>query len=255
MRTNSGQETLKAGLLAILLATGTTAAAQDQRLFWIGPDAGCDHATIQQALADGAGELASDELRLSIDYQQSGTVVLPVGLHVRGGFSACKGEASGTYTALYAPAMQPLFVIEPGEAGASSILSNLRLFGDHFGPRKGGVIRMERGSSSLVLDNVVIRNGSANEGGAIYMAGGANRLELRNTQLATNEAVMGGGIYCSEGSTVLLHSGRIEDNTARFAGGGLFAQPGCDVVADPARLARIVVGNRVQDQEIAGLTR
>ena len=255
MRTNCAQAILQAGLFAGIIATGTPAAAQDQRVFWIGPGEKCDHATIQQALAEGAGKQPRDELRLSLDYQQSGMVRLPVGLNVRGGFSACKGDPSGTYTALHAPARQPLFVIEPGEAGASSIFSDLRLFGDNFGPGKGGVIRMERGSSSLVLDNVVIRNGSANEGGAIYMTGGANRLELRSTRLATNEAVMGGAIYCSKGSTVLLYSGRIEDNTAKSAGGGLFAQPGCEVIADPALLARIVVGNRVQDQEIAGLAR
>jgi hypothetical protein len=246
---------LQSSVLACSLIICTTAWSQQSRVFWIGPGEACDHATIQEALGSSAGQQPRDELRLSLHYRHSGTARLAAGLHVRGGFEGCKGRHSGTYTNLHAPATQPLFVLESGSENASSTFANLRLFGDNFGPRKGGVIRMERGTANLVLDNVIIRNGSANEGGAIYMAGGNNRLELRDTQLTANEASMGGGIYCADGSTVTLLSGRIEGNTAQFAGGGLFAQPGCEVVAEPARLARIVVGNRVQDQEIAGLVR
>lgn len=255
MKSNYRKKITLASILAGSLAVCATALPQEPRAFWVGPEEACDYTTIQQALDAGAGHRPRDELRLSRQIHHSGMAKLPAGLHVRGGFESCRGKPSGTYTALYAPATQPLFVIESGAAETSSTLADLRLFGDNFGPRQGGVIRMERGTTNLVLDNVVIRNGSANEGGAIYMAGGANRLELRDTQLTANEATMGGGIYCADGSTVELRSGRIEGNTAQFAGGGLFAQPGCELVADPARLARIVVGNRVQDQEIAGLAR
>jgi hypothetical protein len=247
------QEIFRASLFAGLLAVGTTAVSEEKREFWIGPDQACDYTSIQQALAEGAGSQAHDELRLSLQYRHSGMARLPTGLDIRGGFSACKGAASGTHTALYAPARQSLFVIEPAEEGTSSVFTDLRLVGDNFGPKQGGVIHMERGASILILDNVVIQNGSANEGGALFMAGGANHLELRNTQLAANEAVLGGGIYCKGGSTVALQSGRIEDNTAQLAGGGVLARAGCRVVADPDRIARIVVGNRVQEQEIAGL--
>lgn len=246
---------LQACILAGALIVSSTALSEEALVFWIGPDELCDYATIQQALEASPGPQPRDELRLSLRYTHSGTTRLPAGLHVRGGFESCKGKSSGTYTALYAPATQPLFVIEGGIADASSVLADLRLFGDTFGPRQGGVIHMERGTSNLILDNVVIRNGSANQGGAIYMAGGNNRLELYDTQLTANEARMGGGIYCADGSTVTLRSGRIEGNSAQFAGGGLFAQPGCEVIAEPELLARIVVGNRVQDQEIAGLVR
>jgi len=253
MNTGYGQAIFQASIFAGLLAIGTTAVSQEKREFWIGPDEACDYTTIQQALEQGAGSQPHDELRLSLQYRHSGMARLAAGLDIRGGFSACKAAASGTHTALHAPARQSLFVIEPATDGASSIFTDLRLVGDNFGPRQGGVIHMERGRSSLVLDNVLIQNGSASEGGALFMAGGSNHLELRNTQLAANEAVLGGGIYCNKGSTVALQSGRIEDNTAQFAGGGVFARPGCRVIADPDRIARIVVGNRVQDQEIAGL--
>jgi len=253
MKRRIRHHSLTRGLLAGAIALSTTAWAQDQRVFWIGPDAACEYATIQEALAASAGTQPYDELRLSLDYRHSKQVSLPNGLNVRGGFAGCEGRSSGTYTVLHAPAMQPLFVIAASNTGSSSTLTDLQLIGDNFGPRQGGVIRMEPGSSWLVLDNVLIRNGSAIEGGAIYMAGGGNRLEIRDSQLADNEAVAGGGIYCSEGSTVALHSGRIEENTAQAAGGGLFVQPGCELVAEPADIARIVVGNRVKEQEIAGL--
>lgn len=253
MNIGYGQEIFRASMLTALLAIGTDAVSQEKREFWIGPDEACDYMTIQQALDHGAGSEPHDELRLSLQYGHSGATRLPAGLDIRGGFSACKSASSGTHTALHAPARQSLFVIEPAEDGASSVFTDLRLVGDNFGPRQGGVIHMERGASSLLLDNVLIQNGSANEGGAVFMAGGANRLELRNTQLAANEADLGGGIFCNEGSTLSLQSGRIENNSAQFAGGGVFARPGCKVIADPDRIARIVVGNRVERQEIAGL--
>ncbi len=238
------------GLIVSAIILSAIAVAQEQRIFWIGPDGECDHSTIQKALTAGAGERFDDELRLSLAYSHSGMIRLPAGIVVRGGFSACKGKFSGTYTALHAPAMESLFVIEPGDTSAPTEFSYLRLSGDNLGPIRGGVIRMLPGWSGLILKNVVIQHGNANQGGAIYLGAGA-KIELHDTLISANEAIRGGGIYCETGSSVLLNSGRIEDNIAQLAGGGLFAQHGCKIVADPDTLARMVAGNRVENQEVA----
>lgn len=212
----------------------------------MGPEASCDHASIQAALADGAGSAAGDEVRVSLSYSHSGMVTIGGDLTLRGGFESCRGQVTSDRSALYAPPMDPLFVLE---AGHRLELLDLRLVGDNSGPRDGGVIRMQPGRIVLVLDDVLIENGNAVRGGAIFMAGDGNRLEMNETQIAGNTAVTGGGVYCARGAELSLHSGRIEGNSATLAGGGIYVEAGCNLPDEPNRLSRVVADNHVTSDQ------
>jgi hypothetical protein len=81
----------------------------------------------------------------------------------------------------------------------------------------GGFVN--RSTSSVFLNNVLIRQNSAPNGGGFYNQG--TYVEVRNSQIDNNTADMGGGIYNYSFGQVLLLDTVLSDNDSLNFGGGV----------------------------------
>ncbi len=257
---NSRHWTLFAAL--VLLAMGLNQAQAQLgggslTTLWVGPDAQCDYATLQQAIDEiSCGPVApcSRRIRLSRFYQHvGGTVVLDKSIDFSGGWSSCRGTANTsvrTELSLNSGQGGPLFDIQPGSSALSSQFSELTLVGREFFPTtSGGVILMRPGPATLILNNSTVQFGNASFGGGIALQGDGSELRIIDSVIENGTAVVGGGIHCGGGGRINFLSGEIRNNTAEIAGGGLSLESGCELVGSVAGRNRYILNNRVSDMQ------
>ena len=80
----------------------------------------------------------------------------------------------------------------------------------------------EAETASTVLENLVVRNGSANSGGGMYVSGSPT---IRNCVFTDNSAVLGGGVHCYLGRPSLSEC-RFTSNITTQNGGGMWNENG-----------------------------
>ena len=86
---------------------------------------------------------------------------------------------------------------------------------------KGGGIWVANDSESILIENCIIENNTANEGAAYAVDDEANDI-IKNTLIVNNTALQnGGGLYTYYGS-ITLNSVTISKNTAGNRGGGIY---------------------------------
>jgi len=120
-----------------------------------------------------------------------------------------------------APDFRILFIASTGDLTLNdlSILNGAAVGGNE----NGGGIYLN--GSSLVLDNVVLENNTANLfGGGIYNDEGT--LTITSSSINNNQAPVGAGLHVLSGNTVIDGDSTITNNTALYDGGGIRSQDG-----------------------------
>jgi CSLREA domain-containing protein len=108
--------------------------------------------------------------------------------------------------------------------GTTAAISNVIIVGGNgVGTLDSGFGGGIRNAGSLTLDNVTVRNNSANfSGGGIIQFAGSN-LNVNNSIISGNTATNGGAIYSlSNGGLMNINNSTISNNMASSDGGGIF---------------------------------
>jgi predicted outer membrane repeat protein len=90
-------------------------------------------------------------------------------------------------------------------------------------------------SSSLIINDLSLRQGFADSGGAILVGGGST-LELNDSTLTNSVANRGAGLSAEPGSQVILNNSTIRSNRADDIGGGIYAGTGATVTINHSNL-------------------
>lgn len=190
-------------LFALVLIAALVPASR-AAVFTVGSGAGCNHDTIQAAIAAAQNSPGVDVVRISrsaIYAQQELLVDTGQELELVGGYDTCgSATPSGTTT------------ISGAGGNARQVL---RVYA-----RDGGVIRLRH------LTITGGDNTSDGEGGGIYFEGNG-RLEVHDSLISQNTAGYGAGIYARSaqaGSASLVFGQNVvvANNTARRSGGGVY---------------------------------
>ncbi len=243
--------TLLARSLALLCAA-LIAAPAHAALFWVGSDAGCTHATLQEAInaaqANGPGE---DEIRVrGVIWLNQNLSIQDQSLIIDGGWNGCgsgaqrsnrsvlsAGASAGTY------GTNPVMQIQVLGLAQSIRLRNLIIQDGFSQDTNGGGLRVE-GRVSVVLENVALNHNYVwGSGGGMYVNGlgvaTMATVELHQYVTVSNNRAdtYGGGIY-GRYANIHIRSDQtdIVGNNAGFGGGiaalqstsikvGAFGQP------------------------------
>ncbi len=239
--------TLILTLICVYALPGTSARAA---ALWVGPDANCDHSSLQAAI----NALGQDSGNHSI-LLKAGTLAIPNGVHlalpssnisIQGGMSACGSlaELPGQRTVLNASGGNhgTAMIIDAGDRSTRQIiqLRGLQISGGSsetgpFDNPEGGGLEV-RGHVTVVLGTLMrVEGNESGKGGGVYMRGASStrraELEIRlGTVISDNSAsTRGGGVYCDDHGTILFERGEVIFNEAE-TGGGFDLRGGCALV-------------------------
>lgn len=239
-------------LLRLLGALGLAGSVAAQTVS-VGPGAGCDFPTLQDAV-DSIDRGEAISLRLvngSNGFAAEPVLIVDRSVAIFGGYDDCSDTTADPEQRSVirgAGAMSVLHVSGFAHASASQVtLENVRIEGG-YAPNGGGM-RIS-GDNRVRLSNVIITGNSAERhGGGIYIDGsrGAQLVLEHGTRVEGNEADRrGGGIACVAG-TIDFRDGAVSGNRAQWHGGGIHLDD-CALRGNaPGR--REIVGNRLRLRE------
>jgi predicted outer membrane repeat protein len=191
---------MKSVLRGFVLVVGLVVASLSHAtyIYKVGADAACTHSTIQAAIDAAATSAGEDYVWIASNQTYSGqhVVINNQVVDVVGGFADCSASDAGVAITT---------VSGTGNGGAA--------------------VFAVRGTSSVFMSNLWIRNADrSGDGGGIDFAG-AGGLRLERTTVSLNSAEHGGGInFRGTGGDAELHIGHdtlVLSNTANVSGGGI----------------------------------
>jgi len=185
-------------VLAVVIGASAASIGHATQIFKVGADAACTHTTIQAAVDAAAASGGEDYVWIAANQDYSGQHIVVDGqvVDIVGGFSDCSASEAGT---------------------AITTLSG--------SGNGGGAVVEIRGTSSVFMSNLWIRDSDrTGDGGGIDFSG-AGGLTLERTTVSLNTAEHGGGInFHGTGNGAELRIGHdtlILSNTANVSGGGI----------------------------------
>jgi len=182
------------------------AARADAAIYAVGSEAGCTHATIQEAIDAAEANPGEDFIRVphsQVWNEQALVIDTAQTLWLEGFWSDCNNIDGSTRTTL-----------------------------DGFGGSAAPVLRIQAAAGSVIgFDMLTIRNGDVSgesgKGGGVYYRGNGV-LVISNSSIINSVAGLGGGMYLEgtgEAAAVYILGGvGITGNVAVDSGGGVFAE-------------------------------
>lgn len=266
-------------VLLLLLCSPAVASAQFLQFIRVGAGAGCDVATVHEALALARSTAGPAEIRVAYNrsHEAQALVVDDVDyVVIKGGYASCQNGTPDSITVLdgFGNGGEPVLHIA-STSDAEVRLERLRLSGANVGAGSGGGVRMQ-GRRLLTLHDVQIRSNLAASGGGLHVDRtrieqlGQRVILSGTTSIFSNRAVdggaissegglidiggavrlfdnradrHGGAIHLDRASRLVVESGRIEDNAADVDGGGIHATGGSAVALATSGNASIRLDN------------
>lgn len=202
---------------------------------------GCQYSSIQAAIDDytqsplGLINIPVEfRIATNITYFENLVIGGNYDISLKGGYSDCTNMAG-------VPSNNQVLINAANNSGVvltiqgvttrrTMVFTNLRLINGNNAAGAGGLLS-DNSNISLLLENVDIRNNTANHGAGIAIVGGDTDLLMNESLIFSNVADYGGGIYCSGGTSsvnVANHSGIISNSATGTAaapsgrGGGAY---------------------------------
>jgi hypothetical protein len=198
--------------------------------FTVGADAVCQYSSVQAAIDDYfQSPLANIDIRIATNKTYIENIVIGnANIALTGGYSNCtnanNGIVSSGQSLINANFNGTVLKIQGVTTRRTMVFKNLRLFNGSNATGAGGGFLSDNSNVSLLLENVDIRNNSAQFGAGLAIVGGDTDLLMNESLILSNVADYGGGVYCSGFSSsinVANQSGII----ANFANSPLVVAP------------------------------
>ncbi len=206
---------------------------------------GCQYSTIQAAIDDytqsALGMLNIPvEFRIATNKTYFENIVIggEYDISLKGGYSDCSNMANpppNNQSLINGGNNDTVLKIQGVTTRRTMTFTNLRLINGSNAAGAGGGLLSDNSNIALLLENVDIRNNTANHGAGIAIVAGDTDLLMSESLVLSNTGDYGGGVFCSgfaSSVTVINQSGIISNvaNGAGFAprgqGGGAYID-GC----------------------------
>ncbi len=215
----------------------------------VGADALCDYDSLQAGLLHTLLASGTDTIRLANNQLYTGPfLVQNQSVIIEGGYTSCSDTTALGTTEVRRPFDDRAFLIN--SSGGFPELVTLRNLDINFtGSAQvvlayGGLILVEDGFS-LALERTTVRNGRATNGGGIALYDDSLLRLREGSSIVVNRATSGGGIYCAGDSVIYMTGGLITSNEATD-GGGLYASD-CSVSVSAGGFLQGVLGNQATE--------
>ncbi len=235
-RTRSTIAATTLGLWASVVTAGLLPPPSN--VIWVGSDAACDYATIDDALDNLVEECdpifgcpiggGRPEVRVALNYStlQSQPALLDTSVVIAGGYESCEGPFS-VFLKTRLDTIATAFVVDGAAASPIDVeLRNLFVVGRQTPVANGGGLMTVRGSSNLSLLRMRLSEGAASQGGAVAITetGGQVGVTMTDTRIDTSFATNGAGVAISGSARLTLRNTRIDHNEAGEFGGGIYCE-------------------------------
>ena len=236
---------MRIAMLAGMLLLPFAAQAQLLQYIAVGAGAGCDVATVAEALALARSQGGPAEIRIARNRAHVAQAVLIEDasyVALKGGYDDCLDSSPEGRTTIDGSGngAQPVLSVGFG-SNADVFLERLDIRGGGVGAGSGGGIAV-RGRKTLTLHGVSIDANSAQFGGGLYIERTqpeqiAQQVILTGgTSIGLNNARIGGGIYSLGGLLEFRGDVRVHNNNAGEWGGGIYLDRGSRLIVDDATI-------------------